>query len=85
MNVLSPNNTGISYLTERNCLRDKFSQFSRIFPKFAKLNPREKSTGNQFAKSNPRETLKKMTRENFSPSGRWESNIVKQIFLKVSF
>ena len=43
-----------TYLKERNCLRDKFSQFSRIFPKFAKLNPRKKSTGSQFVKLNPR-------------------------------
>ena len=33
----------------RNCLRDKFS---RIFAKFAKLKPREKSTGSQFEKLN---------------------------------
>ena len=42
-----------NYLKERNCLRDKFSGFSRIFAKFAKLNPCEKSTGGQFAKLNP--------------------------------
>ena len=41
-----------NYLKVRNCLRDKFS---RIFVKFAKLSPREKSTGGQFAKLNPRE------------------------------
>ena len=44
------------YVKERNCLRDKFLRFSRIFAKFAKLNPHEKSTGSQFAKLNPRET-----------------------------
>ena len=38
---------------ERNSLQDNFSQFSRIFTKFAKLNRCEKSTGNQFAKLNP--------------------------------
>ena len=27
---------------ERNCLRDKFSRFSRIFAKFVKLNSRKK-------------------------------------------
>ena len=43
------------YLKERNCLRDIFSGFLQIFAKFAKLNPREKSTGSQFAKLNPRE------------------------------
>ena len=37
---------------ERNYLQDKFSRFSRIL---AKLNPREKFTGSQFAKLNPRE------------------------------
>ena len=42
-----------NYLKERNCLRDKFSHFSQILAKFAKLNLREKSTGSQFAKSNP--------------------------------
>ena len=44
------------YVKERNCLGDKFLRFSRIFAKFAKLNPREKSTGSQFAKLNLRET-----------------------------
>ena len=44
-----------SYLKERNYLWDKFSRFSRIMAKFAKLNPREKSSENQFAKINPRE------------------------------
>ena len=44
-----------NYLKVRNYLRDKFS---RIFVKFAKLNPREKSTGSQFAKLNPREKKK---------------------------
>ena len=39
---------------EKNCLQDKFSRFSRIFAKFAKLNPRENFTGSQFAKLNPR-------------------------------
>ena len=34
--------------------------------RFAKINPHEKSTGSQFAKSNKRETLKKMTHENKS-------------------
>ena len=43
------------YLMERNCLRDKLSRLSRIFAKFAKLKPREKSTASQFAKLNPRE------------------------------
>ena len=43
------------YLKERNCLRDKYSRFSRIFAKIPKLNPREKSTDSQFAKLNPRE------------------------------
>ena len=45
----------LKYLKERNCLRDKFSRFSRIFDKFTKLNLREKSTGSQFTKLNPRE------------------------------
>ena len=45
------------YLKERNCLRDKFSRFLRIFAKFAKLNPREKSTCSQFAKLNSRDFL----------------------------
>ena len=31
-----------------------------------KINPREKSTGSQFAKLNPREMLKKITSENKS-------------------
>lgn len=35
--------------------------------RFVKINPREKPAGSQLAKSNPREMLKKMTRENFSP------------------
>ena len=47
----------VFYLMERNCLRDKLSQFSRMFAKFAKLNPREKSTGSQFVRLNPREIL----------------------------
>ena len=34
--------------------------------RFAKINPREKSTGSQFAKLNPSEMLKKITRENKS-------------------
>ena len=42
------------YLKERNHLWDKFSRFSRILDKFAKLNHREKSSENQFAKINPR-------------------------------
>ena len=33
----------IIYLRERNCLRDKFSQFWRTFAKFGKLNPHEKN------------------------------------------
>ena len=49
------NEDPVVYLKEKNCLRDKFSRFSRIFPKFAKLNPHEKSTGSQFAKLNSRE------------------------------
>ena len=56
----------MTYPEERNCLRDKFSRFLRIFAKFAKLNSREKSTGSQFAKLNPREMLKETTRENKS-------------------
>ena len=43
------------YLKERNCLRDTFSRFLQFFAKFAKLNPREKSTGSQFANLHPRE------------------------------
>lgn len=43
-----------------------FSRFSRIFANSAKLNPREKSTGRQFVKLNPREILKKIPRENKS-------------------
>ena len=46
-----------TYLKERNHLWDKFSRFSRILAKFAKLNPREKSSENQFAKINPREFI----------------------------
>ena len=42
----------LKYLEEGTCFRDKFPQ---IFAKFAKLNPREKSTGSQFIKLNPRE------------------------------
>ena len=34
--------------------------------RFVKINPREKPTGSQLAKSNPREMLKNMTRENKS-------------------
>ena len=49
--VKSKNN----YLKERNHLWDKFSRISRILAKFAKLNPREKSSENQFTKINPRE------------------------------
>ena len=45
----------LSYLKERTCLRYKLSRFSEIFTKFAKLNPRKKSTGTQFTKLNPRE------------------------------
>ena len=45
----------MNYLKERNHLWDKFSRISRILAKFAKLNPREKSSENQFAKINPRE------------------------------
>ena len=41
------------YLKERNCLRDKFSRFSQMFTKYAKLRPSEKSTDSQFAKLNP--------------------------------
>ena len=37
-----------TYLKERNCLRNKFSRVLRIFGKFDKLNPRQKSTGSQF-------------------------------------
>ena len=57
------NDNGLRHerVMERNCLRDKFSRFSRIFDKFAILNPREKSTGSQFAKLNPRE------KKNFFP------------------
>ena len=47
----------LNYFKERNYLRDKFSRFSRIFAKFAKLNPREKSTGSQLAKLNLREKI----------------------------
>ena len=39
---------------ESNHLWDKFS---RILAKFAKLNPREKSSENQFAKINPCEFI----------------------------
>ena len=35
----------LNYRKERNCLRDTFSRFSRVFVKLAKLNPREKPTG----------------------------------------
>ena len=48
----------LNYLKERNCLRDKFSRFSRIFAKFTKLNLREKFNGSQFTKLNPREKKK---------------------------
>ena len=34
--------------------------------RFAEMNPCKKSTGNQFAKLNPREMLKKMTHKNKS-------------------
>ena len=34
-------------------MRDKFLQFSQIFAKFTKINPREKSTGSRLAKLNP--------------------------------
>ena len=42
--------------------------------RFAKINLREKSTGSQFAKLNPREMFKRLlakinSRENFSPQG----------------
>ena len=46
------NTSVLSYLKEGNCSQDKFSRFSRIFTKFAKLNPCEKSFGSQFAKLN---------------------------------
>ena len=47
--------------------------------RFAKINPRQKSTGSQFAKLNPREMLKKWLakinpRENFSLSGNSEKS-----------
>ena len=45
----------LTYLKKKSCLRGKFSQFSRIFAKFAKLNPREKLSGSHFAKLNLRE------------------------------
>ena len=53
----------IEYLKERNCLRDKFLRFLRIFAKFAKLSPCEKSTGSQFAKLNPREKKKQTNKK----------------------
>ena len=56
-NINQAYETPNSYLKEKNCLRDKLSQFSRIFALFARSNPREKSTGNQFAKLNPREKI----------------------------
>ena len=37
-------------LKERNFLRDRLSEFSRVFAKFVKLSSHEKSTGSQFAK-----------------------------------
>ena len=46
------------YLKKRNCLQQKFLEFLQIFAKFAKLNPRKKSTGSQFAKLNPLELVK---------------------------
>ena len=54
---LHPPKPHIRYLKERNHLWDKFSRISRILAKFAKLNPREKSSENQFAKINPREFI----------------------------
>ena len=46
------------YLKKRNCLQQNFLEFLQFFSKFAKLNPRKKSTGSQFAKLNPCESVK---------------------------
>ena len=43
------------YLNRTNFRADKFSRFTRILPKFAKLNPREIFANSQIAKLNPRE------------------------------
>lgn len=61
----------IEYLKEKSCLREELSRVSRIFARFTKLNPREKCTSSQFAKSNPHEIFKKWlakinSRQNFS-------------------
>ena len=44
-----------NYLNRTNFRAEKFSRFTRILPKFAKLNPREIFANSQIAKLNPRE------------------------------
>ena len=49
-----------------SCVTKKRLSNQEIQLRFVNINPRKKSTGSQFAKLNPREMLKKMTRENKS-------------------
>ena len=65
----------------RSCLRDKFSQFSRIFAKFAKLNPRETFTGSQLVKLDRR---KKYIYINFSLFRIHLTMIMSKIFYRIS-
>ena len=69
------------YLKERNCLRDKVSRFSRIFAKFAKLNPREKFTVSQFSKKKINDGHVKNILQDIKES-RIKSFISKQCYFK---
>ena len=57
--------THILLAEEQTMKKSKYKK-TLIKLRFAKINPHEKSTGSQFAKLNPGEMFKKMTRENKS-------------------
>ena len=60
--------TRILLAEKQTAKKKKSNQMHKTLIKlrFVKINPREKPAGSQLAKSNPREMLKKMTRENKS-------------------
>ena len=75
----------IIYLKERNSLRDKFLKISKIFDKFAKLNPSEKSTGSQFTKLNQRENASFFRISKFLHSVFYKLTMVmSKIFYRIS-
>ena len=75
----------IIYLKERKSLRDKFLKISKIFDKFAKLNPSEKSTGSQFTKLNPRENASFFRISKFLHSVFYKLTMVmSKIFYRIS-